>query len=147
MSRRLLYVLNTLVWKDQIIHVKNKVSKNIGILYKLRHYVSIHVLKQLYYTLIYPYLNYAVVVWGNTYPSYLNKLCSLQNNCIRCMFFADSGESSQVFYKLLDILKFDNIVKLSTCVLAHKIFNKSSNIPSLLHDSHRTVSSLYPAQV
>ena len=28
-------------------------------------------------------------------------------------------ESSQVFYKLLHVLKFDNIVKLSTCVLAH----------------------------
>ena len=59
------------------------------------------------------------------------------------MFFANSRESSQVFYKLLDILKFDNIVKLSTCILAHKIFNKSSNIPSLFHDSLRTVSSLH----
>ena len=114
----------------------------IGIVYKLRHYVSIHVLKQLYYTLIYPYLNYAVVVWGKTYPSNLNKLCSLQNKCIRCTFFAYSRESSQVFYKLLDILKFDNTAKLRTCVLAHKIFNKSSNIPSLFHDSLRTVSSL-----
>ena len=44
--------------------------------------------------------------------------------------FADSRESSRVLYKLLDILKFDNIVKLSTGprILAHKIFNKSSNI-------------------
>ena len=137
------YIDQHLKWKDQITHVKNMVSKNIGILYKLRHYVSIHVLKQLYFTLIYPYLNYAVVAWGNTYPSNLNKLCSLQNKCIRCMFFADSRESSQVFYKLLNILKFENIVKLSTCVLAHKIFNKSSSIPSLFHDSLRTVSSLH----
>ena len=44
---------------------------------------------------------------------------------------------------LLNILKFENIVKLSTCVLAHKIFNKSSSIPSLFHDSLRTVSSLH----
>ena len=138
------YIDQHLNWKDQITHVKNiMVSKNIGILYKLRHYVSIHVLKQLYFTLIYPYLNYAVVVWGNTYPSNLNKLCTPQNKCIRCMFFTDSRESSQVFYKLLGILKFDNIVKLSTCVLAHKIFNKSSNIPSLFHDSLGTVSCLH----
>lgn len=87
--------------------------------------MSVHVLKQLYNTLIYPYLNYAVVVWGKAYPSNLNKLCSLQNKCIPCMFFVNSRESSQVFYELLDILKFDNIVKLSTCILAHKIFNKS----------------------
>ena len=130
-------------WKDQITHVKNKVSKNVGILFQLRHYVSIHILKQLYYTLIYPYLNYAAVLWGNTYPSNLNKLCSLQNKCIRCMFFADSRESSKVFYKLLDIFKFDNIVKLSTCVLAHKIFNKSPSIPSLFYDSLRAVSNVH----
>ena len=51
------------------------------------------------------------------------------------MFFADSNESSQVFFKL------DNIDKLSTCVVAHKIFKKSSNIPSLFDNSLRTVSS------
>ena len=128
-------------WKDQITHVKSKVSKNIGILYKLRHYVSIHVLKQLYHKLIYPYLNYTVVVRGLTCQSNLNKLRSLQNKCIHCVFFANNGESSQVFYKLLDILKFD-IVKLSTCLLAHKIFHKSSSIPSLFYDSLKTVSSL-----
>ena len=54
-------------WKDQIIHVKDKVAKNIGILYKLRHSVGIHVLKQLYCTLVYPYLTYAVIAWGNTH--------------------------------------------------------------------------------
>ena len=36
--------------------------------------MSIYVLKQLHYTLIYPYLNYAVVVGRNIYPSNLNKL-------------------------------------------------------------------------
>lgn len=33
-------------WNDQNTHVKDKVSKNILILYKLRHHVSIHVLKK-----------------------------------------------------------------------------------------------------
>ena len=39
--------------------------------------------------------------------------------------------------------KFDKIVQLSTCVFAHKIFNKSSSIPSLFHDSLREVSNLH----
>ena len=43
--------------------------------------------------------------------------------------------SYQVFYKLLDILKFDNIVKLSTCILAQKIFNKSSRITRTIYAS------------
>ena len=76
-SRRL--VLSTLVFKIRLPMSKTRYPENIGILYKLRHYLSIHVtvLKQLYYTLIYPYLNYAVVVWGNTYLLNLNELCNL----------------------------------------------------------------------
>ena len=102
-----------------------------------------HRLRYIYYTLVYPYLTYAVIAWGNTYPSNLKKLCTLQNKCIRCMFFADNRESSTVFYKLLDILKFENIVKLRTCVIAHKIFNKSPSIPLLFHSSLREVSNLH----
>ena len=52
-------------------------------------------------------------------------------------------ESSKFFYKLLDILKFDNTVELSTCVLAHKIFYKSSSIPSLFYDSLSAASNLH----
>ena len=57
-----------------------------------------------------------------------------------CVFIV---ESSKVLYKLLDILKFGNIVELSTSVLAHKIFNKSSSIPSLFYDSLRAASNLH----
>jgi len=115
------YIDQHLNWKDQITHVKNKVSKNIGILYKLRQWVymwhvSNHVLKQLYYTLIYPYINYApAVVWGNTYPSYLNKLCSLQNNCIRCMFSL-IVESHPKFS--INFLIFLNLITLLNWVVA-----------------------------
>ena len=48
---------------------------------------------------------------------------------------------SRLLY-LLNIVKLSTCV-LRTCVLAHKIFNKSSNIPLLFHDSLRAVSSLH----
>ena len=61
-------------------------------------HLNLAVLKAtLYYTDI-PLFKLCSLMWGNTYPSNLNKVCSLQNKCIRCMFFADSRESSQVFY-------------------------------------------------
>ena len=41
----------------QIRHINNKLAKNIGIIAKLRHYVNLHTMKQLYYSFIYPYLN------------------------------------------------------------------------------------------
>ena len=46
----------------------------MGILYKPRNYVSMNTLKQLYYTLIYPYLNYGVMSWGTACQTKLKKI-------------------------------------------------------------------------
>ena len=48
-----IYIDEHLNWKTQITHVNNKLGKNLGIINKLRHYLNLHTLKQLYYTLIY----------------------------------------------------------------------------------------------
>ena len=44
-----IYLDQHLIWKHQITHIKNEISKNLGIFYKLRNYQNIHMLKQLYY--------------------------------------------------------------------------------------------------
>ena len=67
-------------------HIKNtckKLSKSIGILYKLQNFVPFSVMKQLYYSLIYPYLNYCIRAWGGTYISHVNQLNILQKRAIR----------------------------------------------------------------
>ena len=65
-------------------HLNNKLAKNVGIIYSLRHYLGFHMLKQLYYTLIkfYPYLNYGLASWGAAYKTRLRKMCTTQNRFI-----------------------------------------------------------------
>jgi hypothetical protein len=101
-----------LSWEYQIKHVNNKIAKNVGIITKLRYYLDLSMLKQLYYTLVYPYLNYGIMSWGNTYTSKINKIRTKQNKVIRSVFFAHSRENVTSYFKLLGILKFDNILKL-----------------------------------
>ena len=86
----------------------SKLAKNIGIINKLRYYVDLKTLKQLYYSLIYPYINYGLMSWGNTYTSKLTKLRSSQNKCTRSIFFARKKENITPYYNLLGILKLDN---------------------------------------
>jgi hypothetical protein len=81
-------------------------------------------LKQLYFTLIYPYLNYGVMSRGNTYASKLTKICTKQNKCIRSIFFARSRENASIYYKLLGILKLVNIFKLRIATLSYIIAHK-----------------------
>ena len=51
------YIDKHLNWQPQIQHVNNKLAKNLGILSKLRYYIDLNILKQIYYALIYPYLS------------------------------------------------------------------------------------------
>ena len=78
-------------------------------------------LKQLYYTLIYPYLTSGLMSWGTAYQNKLNKMKVSQNNCIRCIFFANKRESPTPYFTLLEILKLENIFKLKIGALVHKI--------------------------
>ena len=46
----------------------------IGILSKLRHFVTDDIFTQLYYSLVYPFLAFGLDVWGNTYVTTLKSI-------------------------------------------------------------------------
>ena len=62
-----------LTFDEHIKTVKNKVSKSIGILWRVNH-LPTEVLKTLYYSLIYPYLLYCILAWGSAPKTRLNFL-------------------------------------------------------------------------
>ena len=82
------YIDQHLNWGPQIKHINNKLAKHIGIITKLRHYVNLHTMKQLYYSFIYPYLTYANTSWGSACKTNLNRIRTKQNKCICSIFFS-----------------------------------------------------------
>lgn len=128
------YIDDKVSWTYQIKHINNKIAKNIGIMYKLRHYLSLKMLRQLYYNLIYPYINYALLSWGNTYKSRLTKIITKQNKSIRVIFFASNRESADPYYGILRLLKFNDIFKLKAASFIYEIINNPSNIPEPFQD-------------
>ena len=74
---------NRLNWKPHIRHVCTEVAKGIGIILKARKVFNHEILSTLYYTFVYPYLNYCIHVWGRAYNTHLKDLCVLQNKIIR----------------------------------------------------------------
>ena len=53
-----------LTWEDHIALVKIKVSKNIGVIRKIRNNLSRNTLLLLYYAVIHPYFNYYNIIWA-----------------------------------------------------------------------------------
>ena len=127
----------------QLQHINNKITKNIGILFKLRHYMPMSTLKQLYYTLIYPYLTYGIMSWGTAYQTKLHKIKISQNNCIHGIVFANKRESPTPHFRLLEILKLENIFKLKIGALVHKIQDRKKDIPLALYDLVQQASAVH----
>ena len=59
-----LYIDRELSWKTHISYLSKILSRNTGILNKLKHYFPCHILQSIYSTLISPYLNYGILARG-----------------------------------------------------------------------------------
>ena len=67
-----------LSWKKHIEYISTKLAKCAGILIKARMKLPKSSLINLYYCFAYPYLIYCNHVWGNNYPTNLERLIIMQ---------------------------------------------------------------------
>ena len=59
-----------LSWKLHIDNICKTISRNIGIINRLKFHIPVSSLLMLYSSLILPYLNYGILAWGNTYQTF-----------------------------------------------------------------------------
>ena len=116
LERKQCMIDESLTRKYHIAFVCSRISRNIGIISKLRYYLSIQQLKQIYYNLIYPYISYSILAWGSVYKTHIKKIQIKQNHTVRLIFFArtfgrETG-SAKPLLNLLDVLTVDNIYRL-----------------------------------
>ena len=102
------YVDSSLTWQDHIQYIEGKIARALGVICKARNFFYTATLKTLYYSFLYPYLNYCIEVWGNTFPTYITPLNRLQNRAIRIILGCNKRAHLQPLYtslKMLDISK------------------------------------------
>ena len=56
-----------LSWKYHVNELSKKLSRTIGIFYKIRRFVPLEILKILYYSLFFSFASYGISVWGFTH--------------------------------------------------------------------------------
>ncbi len=98
-----------LTWNDHIDLIMKKVIKSTGIISKIRHFTNFNTLKLVYYALVYPYLTYGNLIWGNTYRKRLQKLINIQKKIIRLMMFKSYSEHSEPLFNGAKILNIEKI--------------------------------------
>ena len=77
---------NKLNWELHKKHIKQKINKTLGILYKSRTAMNETGLIKMYKTFIEPYFLYALQVWGHSVKSDTDTINILQNKVIRIVY-------------------------------------------------------------
>ena len=123
--------------------ISAKISKSIGVISRIKNLVPFPVLRNLYFTLVYPYLYYCLLIWGATYQRHLNSLWLLQKRAIRVINLKPyRHHTSQLFFQN-KILKLPDIYSLKIGLYMYD--NKDNPIFVRNHDHHtRSRSLLYP---
>ena len=114
---------NKLVWKSHIKLICNKISKSIGILRLLKHSFPKHILKMIYMSLIFSYINYCNVVWGSAYDNHLKPLVILQKKAIRIINKSSYDAESAPIFCSLSLLNISNIHKLNCLKFMYNCLN------------------------
>ena len=125
----------------ELPYLAEKLSRSIGMLSKIRHYLPENTLHSIYYGFFSSILIYGSQIWGQIHNSNINRIIKLQNKTVRIIKFVHYHESTALLYKSTNILIFADNVKLLNFLYVHESMN--GKLPSIrnfdfiyLHNSH-----------
>ena len=119
-----------LTFRSHIDELNKKVSRAIGVLYKIRPFVTSTILSSIYYAIIYPFLLYGIIIWGNVGATLLNPILILQKKSVCTATFNDGfhilpgplAHTPPLFHKL-NLLNIFKIFELQLGKLVYESIN------------------------
>ena len=131
-------------WKDHISTVENKISKNIGLLYRARPYLNKESMVKLYYSYIHCFLNYANLAWASTNKTNLHKIHIKQKHAIRVVANETRYAHSKPLMRSLQILNIYQLNIHKTLIFMHQVNN--STAPSVFQEKFKYPNHKYPTK-
>ena len=117
-----------LSWKSHIVNISSTISRNIGVINRLKYFIPSSSLLTLYYSLILPYLNYGILAWGNTHKILLDRLILLQKKSLRIIFNTSIRFHTNPLFLENKILKIKDLYSFQ---LGQFMYNYNNNsLPS-----------------
>ena len=135
------YIDSSLKFSKHIGHISALISRNIGIISRIRFCLDKKTTLLLYNSLVLPHLNYCCLIWGINYQSQLSKIVTLQKRAVRLIEHVYPPHSSEPIFKKYKIVKLGDIAKTQMLLVMHKFITKQ--LPSVfgtIYECHDAVS-------
>ena len=119
-----------LLWKDHINEISAKVSKGLGIMRRIKTFVTQSVMQSLYNSLILSYFDYCNMVWENTAKYNLQKIQKMQNRAARILTGSSYDVPTTDLMRQLKWQTLEDRRDHKKALLMHKV--KNGTAPDLI---------------
>ena len=130
---------NKLNWSQHIAAVRSKMSKYIGVMYKIKNRLPLQVRVQIFQSFVQSHLNYCSLVWGYAAKSHIESLFRKQKQGMRAImpgyvnYWYNDGElpaHTKLSFKKHGILTVHSIIAMNTLVFLHKVSRFPNSLPT-----------------
>lgn len=113
-----------LTWKQHVAVVAAKLRRANGAISKLRYYLPLPNLINVYHAIFSSHIRYACQTWGLCDNTITHRIQVLQNTAIRLMTFQGPRASVTLTYSELKILKFFDLVETLNIMFIYRYLNR-----------------------
>ena len=126
------FIDNKLSWKTHIDNLCTVISRNIGVINKLKFFLPSRTLLTLYHTMIEPYINYGVLAWGSAIETKLSKILLLQKKALRIISNKNYRDHTDILFFEKKILKINDVYLFQLGQFMYKLDKKE--LPAVFDD-------------
>ena len=135
-----IYIDEHLTWKYHINDVSSKLSKNVGIMNRLKFFLPSNILLTIYNSFVLPYLNYCILIWGGS-STRCERLFTLQKRAVRIISNAGYRDHSAPLFKQFKLLKLNDLYCLNLGKFMYK-YNHNA-LPSCFNSFFTLTSNIH----
>lgn len=121
--------------------IQNKISKGMGLICKASRSLKEITFVTLYYSFIYPYLQYGNMAWSKTTRNYLEPLFLLQKRVIRLISFETRLAHTAPLFKKISLMNLENVYILNIMLFMFKF--KNGDLPAISGDMFSLNSDIH----
>ena len=94
-----------LTWQHHLNELSIKLNRANALLFKMRKYVSLKILRSIYFAIFNSYLSYCCLVWAQSYST-IQRILILQKKAVRIINIQPRNFYTSPLFKQNSILKF-----------------------------------------
>ena len=114
---------HNLCWSSHINNLCVKLSSILGLLWRIKQYMSHEMKINFYNAFILSRIDYCLSIWGGASKVLMNKLYRIQKRAARIILNAKIDTSSRKLFNILDWMTIFQRVNFNRCIIMFKILN------------------------